>query len=241
MQRSLGAVSQHSFAATSQRSLAAMSLAIIFALTSAAARPARAQTGCGAAVLEGIPDRLRAIEVRRVASAGDALGRAQELSAIVADPALAAAVAPCPADAGAAPLTAVARQRLLVLWAKMLALDAVDMPVYATPYDRRCAGVDGATWQTAFIRAYVERLDGQGSEVTRPALRQALDADALAPHVKDLVAARAGRLRIGALPGPDSDEAQWLQNNELARSKALAALKPGVRCGPLPGAMALAP
>jgi len=227
---------------TLRRALLAASLAVYFALSPPLVRPAQAQAACGAALLEGIPDRLRAIEARHATSADDALRRAQELSAIVADPALAAAVAqPCPADAGAAALTALARQRLLVLWAKMLALDIVDMPVYATPYDRRCAGVDGATWQMAFIHAYVERLDAQGNDIARPALRQALEDDALAPHVKDLVVARAERLRIGALPGANADEAQWLQNNELARSKALAALSPGVRCGPLPGAMAFAP
>jgi hypothetical protein len=70
-------------------------------------------------------------------------------------------------------------------------------------------------------------------------LRQALDEDPLAAHVREAVAARAQRLRVGTLPSADSDETAWLQNNELARSKALAALSPAAHCGAIAGIVPL--
>lgn len=197
-----------------------------------------AQVRCGDASLDGFADRLRALEAQHPANPDDAVRRARDLAAVVNDPALTGAVAQaCPGDTSATQVRVLAHQRLLVLWAKMLALDAVDMPVFPQPYDRRCANVDGATWQLAFIRAYVERLDPQGTDVARPVLRAALEQDAAYAHVKELVAARAQRLRIGALPTAASDEAAWLQENELARSKAQAALTPGVRCGAVAGVL----
>ena len=185
-----------------------------------------------------MPDRLRAVEAERPANSDDALRRAREISALLADPALTNAVAqPCPGDAASTQIRTLARQRTLVLWAGMIALEAVDAPVFPAPYDRRCAAFDGATWQAAFVRAYVARLDAQGTDAPRPALRQSLDEDPLAGHVRDLVAARAQRLRIGALPAAGSDEAAWQQYNESARARAQAALAPGVRCGALPGVL----
>jgi hypothetical protein len=205
-------------------------------LAFAAPAHASAQGRCGAALLDGLPDRLRAIAAQRPAGPDDAVRRARDIAAVVNDPAMTAALSqPCPGDGNDAVLRTVARQRVLTLWAKMLALDAVDEPVYPAPYDRRCAGVDGATWQLAFIRAYVERLDAQGFDTTRAALRQAIDEDPLAQSVHDAVADRARRLRIAALPVSDSDEAAWLQANELLRQQALAAAGAGARCGPIAG------
>lgn len=217
-----------------------LALIVVLALPLGMRAPAFAQVRCGQALLDGIPDRLRALETQRPASSDDALRRAHDIGALLTDPALSGALAqPCPGDATAGLARTLARQRLLVLWAKMLALEAVDLPVFPAPYDRRCAAADGATWQLAFIRAYVERLDPQGTEIGRPVLRQALDEDALAAHVRETVAARAQRLRVGTLPSADSDETAWLQNNELARSKAQAALSPAAHCGAIAGIVPL--
>jgi hypothetical protein len=217
-----------------------VALIVVLLLPPATQVPASAQVHCGQALLDGIPDRLRQLETQRPASSDDALRRARDIGAILNDPALSGALAqPCPGDAAAGLVRTLARQRLLVLWAKMLALEAVDLPVFPAPYDRRCAAVDGATWQLAFIHAYVERLDAQGTEIGRPVLRQALDADALAAHVREVVASRGQRLRVGTLPSAESDETAWLQNNELARSKALAALSSGVHCGAIAGIVPL--
>lgn len=208
----------------------------VLAWALAAPAPAPAQSRCGLGLLEGLPDRLRALEAQHPVTSDDAVRRARDIAAVVADPAISASVTQaCPGDDSAAVVRTVAHQRLLVLWAKMLALEAVDLPVYPAPYDRRCSALDGATWQSAFIRAYVDRLDPQGTDASQTAVRQALADDPLAQHVNEMVAARAQRLRIGALPGPNADEAAWLQNNELARSKAQAALTNGVRCGPIAG------
>ncbi len=213
-------------------------VAAVAALAALGPRAARPQELCGAAVLEGVPDRLRAIETERPVTADDFVRRSRELAQLLAAPDArlgAAIAAPCRDDSDEAKLRTLARQRVLLLWGKMIALGAVDGPVFSAPYRRECARFDGTALQVAFVRAWHERLDSQGREVTRLAFAAALEADPLFEHVRDLALRRAQRLRVTMLPTLASDEDAWVTLNEAAAARAAGALPIGVRCGTVGG------
>ena len=200
------------------------------------ALPARAEH-CSGTVFDGIATRIGAIEAETPATPDDFVHRSKELATLLADPS--APLWQAPADAcapdGPPPLRTLARQRLLVLWGKMLELGAVDGPIFPAPYRRECSRFDGSSLQLDFIRAWVERLDDGGAGFARTAIAQTLEEDPLYAHVRLLALERAKRLRVTVLPTLASDEDAWLQVNELARTRFAAALPKDVHCGTIFG------
>lgn len=207
------------------------------AVTLAPASPARAEH-CSGALFDTIATRLRAIEAEQPATTDDYVRRSKELVALLADPAAdlwQSTSDPCPGDNRQTQLRTVARERLVVLWGKMIALGAVDGPIFPKPYRHECSRYDGSSLQLDFIRAWVERLDDGGAGYSRVEMWHALDDDALYAHVEQLARERAKRLRIGVLPSLASDDDAWLQANQAARIRFAAAIPRGARCGTLDG------
>jgi hypothetical protein len=211
--------------------------AVMATCSLAPAIPVRAEH-CSGVLLDGIATRVRAIEAEQPATSDDFVRRSKELATLLADPSSPlwqSANDTCPGDAVATQLRTVARQRLLVLWGKMIALAAVDGPIFPAPYRRECSRFDGSSLQLDFIRAWLERLDDGGAGFSRGAIWQTLEEDPLYGHVRQLAQERARRLKITFLPTQDSDEDAWLQANEVARTRFAAALPRGARCGTLSG------
>jgi len=217
----------------------AFGIGLLFAaaVTLAPATPARAEH-CNGVLFDTVAAHLRAIEAEQPATTDDYVRRSRELSTLLAGPAAdpwANAKDPCPGDNRQTQLRTVARERLFVLWGKMIALGAVDGPIFPKPYRHECNRYDGSSLQLDFIRAWVERLDDGGTGYSRAEMWHALDDDALYAHVEQLARERAQRLRIGALPSLASDDDAWLQANQAARTRFAAAVPRGARCGTLDG------
>ncbi|MBC5809558.1 MAG: hypothetical protein GIW95_01680 [Candidatus Eremiobacteraeota bacterium] len=209
---------------------------VLAACALAPAAPARAEH-CTGGIVDSVATRLKAIEAEQPVSSDDYLKRSKELTTLLADPEAALWMKTqdtCASD-GTTELQTVVRRRVLVLWGKMIALGAVDGPIFPAPYKRECGRFDGSSLQVDFIRAWLERLDDGGVGFSRSALWHALDDDAMYPHVLELAKDRAARLKITILPSLDSDEDAWLQSNETARARFAAALPTGTRCGTLYG------
>jgi len=214
-----------------------LTAAIFAALCSVCpAEPARAQQ-CGA-LFEGVVSKMTDIEAEQPATASDFVRRSNELVALVADPSAdlwQAAADVCSGDFREAELQTIARQRVLVLWGKMIELGAVDGPIFPKPYPNQCSRYDGSSLQLDFIHAWVERLDDGGAGFSRAAIRKALDDDPLYAHVEALARDRADRLRVTTLPSANTDDDGWLQANEARRVRFAAALPHGAHCGTLYG------
>lgn len=201
------------------------------------AGPARAEH-CSDALFETIASKLQGIEAEQPLTASDFVRRSNELASLLADPSTAlwqGTADICSGDARQTQLQTIARQRILVLWGKMIALAAVDGPIFPVPYPPQCNRYDGSSLQLDFIRAWVERLDDGGSGFSRAAMRHALDDDPLYAHVEALARERAQRLKVTALPSPSTDDDRWLQANEALHTRFAAALPRGANCGTLYG------
>jgi hypothetical protein len=117
----------------------------------------------------------------------------------------------------------------------MIALRALDGPIYPSPRSASCDAYDAAGAQLDFIRAWVERLDDGGAGFSRQMVRRALADDPLYRHVEALARERAARLAIGVLPTQSSDEAAWLQANQEVLKRLTPAQARGLRCGHIGG------
>jgi hypothetical protein len=214
-----------------------IALAFATAATVAPAAPARAEH-CNGALFDTVAVRLRAIEAEQPVTSDDYLRRSKELTSLLAEPnALLwqGTSDACPGGNRQTQLQAAARERVFLLWGKMIALGAVDGPVFPSPYRHACSRFDGSNLQLDFIRAWLERLDDRGAGFSRTEMWRALDADFLYAHAEQLARDRANRLRVTVLPSLNSDEDAWLQANEAARSRFAAGLPRGTRCGILSG------
>ena len=194
-------------------------------------------------MFDTLASRVRVIEAEQPITTDDYLRRSKELAALLAEPS-----APlwqgtadvCPGDTRQALLQAVAHERVLVMWGKMIELSAVDGPIFPAPYRNECSRFDGSSLQLDFIRAWLERLDDRGAGFSRTEMWRALDADPSYAHVEQLARERAKRLKITVLPSINSDEDAWLQANESARTRFAASLPHGIHCGFLSGLWGLA-
>jgi hypothetical protein len=216
------------------RLLAAVVFAALFSVCPPG--PARAQQ-CDA-LFDGVVSKMKDIEAEQPATAADFVRRSNELVALVADPSAdlwQTTTDVCPGDVHQVELQTIARQRILVLWGKMIELGAVDGPIFPKPYPNQCSRYDGSSLQLDFIGAWVERLDDGGAGFSRAAILHALDNDPLYAHVEALARDRAERLRITALPSPNTDDDGWLQANEARHVRYAAALPRGAHCGTLYG------
>jgi len=128
--------------------------------------------------------------------------------------------------------TQLAHADLLTLWARTLALRALDAPIYPAPYDRACHPYDLASVRADAARAWAGRDDAHGAGIDRVAIWNALALDPFYPHVAALATNRMRRLGIGSLPTFDTDEAGWLGVHVTRRALAYAALPSGSHCGP---------
>jgi len=199
--------------------------------------PAKADH-CSGALFDTIASRLRTIEAEQPVTTDDYMRRSKELVALLAEPS-----APlwqgtsdvCPGDDHQTQLQAVAHERMLVMWGKMIELSAVDGPIFPSPYRHECSRFDGSSLQLDFLRAWLERLDDRGAGFSRTEMWHALAADPSYAHVEQLARERAKRLKITVLPSINSDEDAWLQANVTARTRFAASLPRGTRCGSLSG------
>jgi hypothetical protein len=214
-------------------------VACAFVVASVFGQPSVARAEhCSGALFDDVASRLRAIESEQPLTVADIVRRSNELITLLADP-----NAPlwqgttdaCPGDGAQSRLQTIARQRVLVLWGKMVALGAVDGPIFPTPYAGACRRYDGSSLQLDFIHAWVERLDDGGSGFSRGVMWRALDDDTLYGHVQALARDRAERLKISSLPSLNSDDDAWLQGNEALRARYLTNLPRGSHCGTLYG------
>jgi hypothetical protein len=212
-------------------------LAFVATATLAPAAPARADH-CSGALFDTVASRLRAIEAEQPATTTDYVRRSRELASLLAEPNSTlwrGTTDACPGDNRQTELQTVARQRVFVLWGKMIALGAVDGPIFPAPYRRECSRFDGSSLQLDFIRAWVGRLNDGGAGFSRAEMWRALGNESLFTHVEQLARDRATRLKITLLPSLDSDDDGWLEANEAARTRFAAALPRGTRCGTLDG------
>ena len=212
-------------------------LAFVATATLAPTVPARADH-CSGAFFDTVASRLHAIETEQPAATADYVRRSRELASLLAEPnsTLWRGIADaCPGDNRQAELQIVARERLFVLWGKMIALGAVDGPIFPSPYRRECSRFDGSSLQLDFIRAWVERLNDGGAGFPRAEMWRALGDEPLFAHVEQLARDRAKRLKITELPSLNSDDDAWLEANEAARTRFAASLPRGTRCGTLDG------
>jgi hypothetical protein len=199
--------------------------------------PARAEH-CSGALFDSVASKLKDVEAEQPTAAADFVRRSNELVALLADPTAdlwQGTSDACPGDARQSELQTIARQRILVLWGKMIELGAVDGPIFPKPYSSQCTRYDGSSLQLDFIHAWVERLDDGGAGFSRATIRHAIEDDPLYAHVEALARERAQRLRITALPSPNTDDDGWLQANEKVRARFAAALPRDAHCGMLSG------
>jgi hypothetical protein len=187
---------------------------------------------CGNAVFDRTQARLRAIEHDTDGSMTAVATRSTALAGIASGlSALATSADRCDANARTR-ADRIARIDTLIVWSRMLALRAVDAPVYPKPYRTACHAYDVSALQLAFIDAWIARTDARGSSLSRNVVWTALGREPSFGHVASLASAIARHIGVRDLPTLDSDEDRWQTANRARHARLAAQLEPGASCGP---------
>jgi hypothetical protein len=188
---------------------------------------------CSAAPLARAESRLRAIEHDPDGSMLAVTRRSAALAEIASrTAALANAPLACGVGGPIARADTIARIDTIVVWSRLLALRAVDAPVYPRPYPAACHAYDVSALQLDFIDAWTARTDARGSSLTRDVVWTALGREPSFGHVATLASAIAHHVGVRDLPTLDSDEGRWLADNRARHAALAAKLERGAACGP---------